>query len=165
MKFTGIPGIPGEGELYFEHKFRWPAPWEEGRRRGEEVTTALTCRSSRILVSSFGRAARSKAGTGSTFARQSEKRAKYGRKRGAPFLLPTPLLFPSPHSTPLLPSLSAVSNEEMPGGDLSIRNVSSSFASDPRNLEILTFRNSIRFLLSSFLEILLLFQKLIDSYC
>lgn len=105
MKFTGIPGIPGERELYFEHKFRWPAPWEEGRRRGEEVTTALTCRSSRILVSSFGRAARSKAGTGSTFARQSEKRAKYGRKRGAPFLLPTPLLFPSPHSTPLLPSL------------------------------------------------------------
>lgn len=160
MKFTGIPGIPGEGELYFEHKFRWPAPWEEGRRRGEEVTTALTCRSSRILVSSFGRAARSKAGTGSTFARQSEKRAKYGRKRGAPFLLPTPLLFPSPHSTPLLPSPSAVSNEadeEMPGGGLSIRNVSSSFASDPRNLEILTFRNSIRFLLSSFLEILLLF--------
>lgn len=129
MKFTGIPGIPGERELYFEHKFRWPAPWEEGRRRGEEVTTALTCRSSRILVSSFGRAARSKAGTGSTFARQSEKRAKYGRKRGAPFLLPTPLLFPSPHSTPLLPSpplpsLSAVSNEEMPGGGLSIRNVS-----------------------------------------
>lgn len=104
MKFTGIPGIPGERELYFEHKFRWPAPWEEGRRRGEEVTTALTCRSSRILVSSFGRAARSKAGTGSTFARQSEKRAKYGRKRGAPFLLPTPLLFPSPHSTPPLPS-------------------------------------------------------------
>lgn len=156
MKFTGIPGIPGERELYFEHKFRWPALWEEG----EEVTTALTCRSSRILVSSFGRAARSKAGTGSTFARQSEKRAKYGRKRGAPFLLPTPLLFPSPHSTPLLPSPSAVSNEadeEMPGGGLSIRNVSSSFASDPRNLEILTFRNSIRFLLSSFLEILLLF--------
>lgn len=105
MKFTGIPGIPGERELYFEHKFRWPAPWEEGRRRGEEVTTALTCRSSRILVSSFGRAARSKAGTGSTFARQSEKRAKYGRKRGAPFLSPhsPPLPFSPLHSSPPSP--------------------------------------------------------------
>lgn len=125
MKFTGIPGIPGEGELYFEHKFQWPAPWEEGEE-GEEVTTALTCRSSRILVSSFGRAARSKAGTGSTFARQSEKRAKYGRKRGAPFLSPhsPPLPFSPLHSTPPLPSSSAVSNEEMPGGGLSIRNVS-----------------------------------------
>lgn len=157
MKFTGIPGIPGERELYFEHKFRWPAPWEEGRRRGEEVTTALTCRSSRILVSSFGRAARSKAGTGSTFARQSEKRAKYGRKRGAPFLSPhsPPLPFSPLHSTPPLPL------RRVERGDARWRPLDSkrllSFASDPRNLEILTFRNSIRFLLSSFLEILLLF--------
>lgn len=55
-----------------------------GGAEAGEVTTTLTCRSSRILVSSFGRAGRSKAGTGSTFARQSEKRAKYGRKRGVP---------------------------------------------------------------------------------
>lgn len=65
-------------------------------------------------------------------------------------LLPTPL-----HSSPPL-LLRRVER-----GDARWRPLDSkrllSFASDPRNLEILTFRNSIRFLLSSFLEILLLF--------
>lgn len=117
-----------------------------GGAEAGEVTTTLTCRSSRILVSSFGRAsraARSKAGTGSTFARQSEKRTKYGRKRGEECLPP-----------PLSPS--AVSNEvdEMPGGRLSIRNLS---------LLLIPFRNS-HLDFDSIRLLLFLFQLLFDRF-
>lgn len=60
---------------------RWSFSWEK-----DGVTTILTSRSSRILVSSFGRASnvQSEAETRSTFARQSEKRTKYARKNRPP---------------------------------------------------------------------------------
>lgn len=60
---------------------RWLFRWEK-----DGITTILTSRSSCILVSSFGRASnvQSEAETGSTFARQSEKRTKYVRKNSPP---------------------------------------------------------------------------------